>query len=74
MPSSLPDGGLIVLERRFRYSEGIKMRIRRIKASEIKRGALIEGETLLEAIDALNMDNMEGIAAHRSRAGETSSP
>jgi hypothetical protein len=50
------------------------MRIRRIKASEIKRGALIEGETLLEAIDALNMDNMEGIAAHRSRAGETSSP
>ena len=26
-----PDGGLFVLERRFRYSEGIKMRIRRIR-------------------------------------------
>jgi hypothetical protein len=67
----LPDGGLILLERRFRYSEGIKMRIRRIKGSEIKRGALIEGETLLEATDALNIDNMEGIAAYRSPAGET---
>ena len=67
----LPDGGLVVLERRFRYSEGIKMRIRRIKASEIKRGALITGETLLEATDALNIDNMEGIAAHRSPSGET---
>jgi hypothetical protein len=67
----LPDGGLIVLERRFRYNEGIKMRIRRIEAGEIKRGALIEGETLLEATDALNIDNMEGIAVHRSAAGET---
>jgi hypothetical protein len=66
-----PDGGLIVLERRFRYSEGIKMRIRRINPGEIKRGALIEGETLLEATDALNIDNMEGIAVHRSSAGET---
>jgi hypothetical protein len=54
----LPDGGIVVLERRFRYSEGIKMRIRRIKASEIKRGALITGETLLEATDALNIDNI----------------
>jgi hypothetical protein len=47
------------------------MRIRRIKASEIKRGALIVGETLLEATDALNIDNMEGIAVHRTPAGET---
>ncbi len=69
--AATPDGGLIVLERRFRYSEGIKMRIRRINAGEIKRGALIEGETLLEATDALNIDNMEGIAVHRSSAGET---
>ena len=28
-------------------------------------------ETLLEATDALNVDNMEGIAAHRSPSGET---
>jgi len=29
------------------------------------------GDVLLEAIDALNIDNMEGIAAHRSASGET---
>ena len=67
----LPEGGIVVLERRFRYSEGIKMRIRRIGAEEIKRGALLEGEVLLEAEDNLNIDNMEAIAAHRAASGET---
>jgi hypothetical protein len=67
----LPDGGIVLLERRFRYSEGIKMRIRRIAAKELKPGALITGDILLEARDALNIDNMEAISAHRSRSGET---
>jgi hypothetical protein len=71
MPRPFPTGGLVGRERRCRYSGGIKMRIRCIKASEIKRGALITGATLLEATDALNIDNMEGTAAHRSPAGET---
>jgi hypothetical protein len=67
----LPDGGLILLERRFRYSEGIQMRIRRIRAEELKPGASILGETLLEATDRYNIDNMEGIATHRGASGET---
>lgn len=69
--AGLPDGGLVLLERRFRYSEGVKMRLRRIAAKELKPGALIEGEVLLEATDRRNIDNMEAIAVHRSRAGET---
>lgn len=69
--AALPDWGLIVLERRFRYSEGIKMRIRRIVAKDLKSGATITGDVLLEATDALNIDNMEGIAPHRSATGET---
>ena len=69
--AGLPDGGLVLLERRFRYSEGVKMRIRRITAGELKPGKLIEGEVLLEATDRLNIDNMEAIAVHRSRTGET---
>jgi hypothetical protein len=67
----LPDGGIVLLERRFRYSEGIKMRIRRIAAKELKPGALITGDILLEARDDLNIDNMEAISAHRSKSGET---
>ena len=61
----------LVLERRFRYSEGVKMRIRRIGAKDLKPGALISGEVLLEASDSLNIDNMEGIAVHRAASGET---
>lgn len=69
--AALPDGGLVLLERRFRYSEGVKMRIRRLKPSELKPGRTIEGEVLLEATDRLNIDNMEAIAVHRGRTGET---
>lgn len=69
--AALPDGGIAVLERRFRYSEGIKMRVRRIAASELKRGAPIMGEVLLDADDSLNIDNMEAIAATRAPSGET---
>ena len=68
--AALPDGGIVVLERRFRFSEGIKMRIRRIAASEIRRGTLMQGEVLLDADDSLNIDNMEAIAAHRAPSGE----
>ncbi|MGH6865623.1 MAG: esterase-like activity of phytase family protein, partial [Methyloceanibacter sp.] len=67
----LPDGDIVLLERRFRYSEGIKMRLRRIAASELKRGTLFSGEVLLEAHDNLNIDNMEAIATHRRPSGET---
>jgi len=67
----LPDGGIVVLERRFRFSEGVKMRIRRVAATELTQGGLIEGDVLLEATDSLNIDNMEAIAAHRAASGET---
>jgi len=69
--AGLPDGGLILLERRFRYSEGVKMRLRRIAPAELRPGRLIQGEVLLEATDRLNIDNMEAVAVHRGRGGET---
>jgi hypothetical protein len=69
--ASLPDGGIVVLERRFRFSEGVQMRIRRIAAAELKKGAVIGGEILLEANDSFNIDNMEAIAAYRGPSGET---
>ena len=69
--AGLPDGGLVLLERRFRYSEGVKMRIRRIAPAELRPGTLIEGDVLLEAHDNLNIDNMEAITATRTASGET---
>lgn len=69
--AALPDGGIVILERRFRYSEGVKMRIRRVSPAELKPGAAIAGEVLLEATDSLNIDNMEAIGVSRGASGET---
>jgi hypothetical protein len=69
--TSLGDGALIVLERRFRWTEGVKMRLRRIAAGAIKPDATVDGEILLEADLSSQIDNMEGVAVHRTAGGET---
>jgi hypothetical protein len=69
--ASLPDGGLLVLERRFRWTEGVKFRMRLIPAREIVPEAVLEGETLIEADMDFEIDNMEGIAVHHGPRGET---
>jgi len=68
---SLADGGMILLERRFRWLEGVRMRIRRIAAADVKAGAILEGEVLIEADLSHEIDNMEGLAIHRGAGGET---
>lgn len=69
--AGLPDGGLLVLERYFRWATGVKMRIRRLDANEIAPGARLTGRTLIEADSSYEIDNMEGMAVHRSERGET---
>ena len=68
--TSLNDGTLLVLERRFRWTEGVKMRIRRFAPDQVKAGALMQGDTLIEADLAAEIDNMEGLTWHRSARGE----
>jgi hypothetical protein len=65
----LEDGRLIVLERRFRWSEGVKMRLRLIPANRLAPGALLNGITLIRADLRYDIDNMEGLAIHRDDAG-----
>lgn len=67
----LPGGDLVLLERRFSLTGGLGMRIRRIKQSSIKPGALVDGPVLMEADLGQEIDNMEAITAHRSVSGET---
>ena len=69
----LPDGSLLVLERRFRWSswyEGVKSRLRRFSVEEIRTGRL-EGEILLDADLTQEIDNLEGLAIHKGPKGET---
>lgn len=57
----LPNGDLLLLERRFRLSDGVGMRIRRIKAADIRPGAVADGEVLIDADMSHQIDNMEGL-------------
>lgn len=67
----LPNGDLVVLERRFSLLRGAAMRMRRIAASSIRPGAVLNGPTLIEADMGYQIDNMEGLAVHREANGET---
>lgn len=68
---ALANGDVIVLERRFRWLEGVKMRLRRIASGELKPGAVIAGEVLLDADMSQEIDNMEAMAAHPDASGAT---
>jgi len=68
--ASLPDGSVVVLERSFSWLTGVKMRMRLIKATELKPGAVIEGEDLIQADMSYEIDNMEALAVHRGPRGE----
>ncbi len=57
----LADGDLLLLERRFSFLGGLGMRIRRVKGDDIRPGAVVDGEVLLEADMRSAIDNMEGL-------------
>ncbi len=57
----LPDGDLLLLERRFSFIGGMGMRIRRIKGGDIRPGATVDGEVLIDVGMSHAIDNMEGI-------------
>ena len=68
----LPDGDLLLLERSFSIARGVGMRLRRIPAENIKGGAkAVDGEVLLEANMAYQIDNMEGLDVWRRADGAT---
>ncbi len=65
----LPDGDLLVLERRFSFSDGFGMRIRRIAGAAIRPGATVDGPVLIEADMTDQIDNMEGLAIRTDADG-----
>ncbi|MTH98093.1 hypothetical protein E1297_19025 [Roseibium sp. RKSG952] len=66
----LPDGDLLLLERRFNVRDFIGMRLRRFEADRIRPGARLTGEVLLEADFGHQIDNMEGLAVHETAGGD----
>ena len=62
---------LLILERRFGLSDGLGMRIRRIKTADISPSATVDGEILLDAGAGYQIDNFEGIDAVIGPDGST---
>ncbi len=69
--AALDDGSVLILERRFRMTEGVRMRLRHVPADELRPGRAIEGETLIQSDMSYEIDNMEAIAVHTAPGGET---
>ncbi|EKF17184.1 esterase-like activity of phytase family protein [Nitratireductor pacificus] len=57
----LPDGDLLLLERRFALAEGVAMRLRRIDGDTIVPGGLADGPVLFTADMNYQIDNMEAL-------------
>jgi len=65
----LPNGDLMLLERRFSPVLGLAMRLRLIPGDTVKVGALVDGGILLDAGMASQIDNMEGLAISEDADG-----
>jgi hypothetical protein len=67
----LPDGDMLILERRYEPLWLISMRIRRISGADLGPGAVLDGPVLMEASGAGDIDNMEALAVSVGSQGET---
>lgn len=65
----LKTGGLLVLERAFSFSRGVRMHLRYLAPHRIKPGNLGPGLSLLTVNFAYQIDNMEGLTVHYKSDG-----
>ncbi|MFC4170849.1 esterase-like activity of phytase family protein [Microvirga sp. GCM10011540] len=66
----LPDGDMLLLDRRFSLLGAFSIRLRRVARDAIRPGALVDGPVIFESDASLQIDNMEGLSVHRE-GGET---
>jgi hypothetical protein len=67
----LPNGDLLILERRVVVPYGVGMRLRRLPGDAIRPGAVVDGPVVLEADMLSQIDNMEGLAVSTDPDGRT---
>lgn len=67
----LPNGDILILERSFTLSSGLRMRLRRLYGESIARGAVADGPVLFSADMGYQIDNMEGMDVWRRADGAT---
>lgn len=67
--ATLPNGNVLVLERRYTLRDGVVIRIRQIDTRTIKPGAHLVAKLLALFRYPLNIDNFEGIEARQDKKG-----
>jgi len=67
----LPNGDLLLLERRFSLFKGLHMRFRLIDDADISPGKTVDGEVLYTAGLGHKIDNLEGLSIWKNQADET---
>lgn len=67
----LPDGRLLVLERRFAVTTGPGAQLRAYDPATFTEGAVVEGDLIAVMFAGVTVDNMEGLAARRTDDGRT---
>ncbi len=68
--STLPNGDLILLERRYSLLRGAIVRVRRLTADSIRPGARLKGQEIALLEPPFEVDNFEGLAVcHHPSAG-----
>lgn len=66
----LPNGDLLLLERRYSPLAGVGMQMRLIPADTITRDAVVDGEVLVDVGQRYSIDNMEGLAVRPDENGD----
>jgi hypothetical protein len=67
----LPDGSFATLERAFSFARGVRVRVMRFAATELRPGATVHAEELARLATPYAVDNLEGLAAIKGARGET---
>jgi hypothetical protein len=66
----LPDGDLALLERRFAWTTGVAIRLRRIPLATLAPGAVVDGRDVMSADMGYQIDNLEGLSVNRASNGD----
>jgi hypothetical protein len=69
--AELPDGDLLVLERKFNVVEGASARLTRVAGADVTPGATVSGTELARLAPPLATDNFEGLAVRAAPGGGT---
>lgn len=69
--AELPNGDVLVLERRFSVATGFDARLMRLKAAKIGPGRILKSEPVAVFQKPLQVDNLEGLSLRRDAHGRT---